>query len=95
MREQPASIREIRGRISDRDGSTEPPPTASESRPGRLLEAEDVADLLGVNATFVYALVRRGDLPAVRIGERYVRFRAQTLARWIEEQETSRWRGSR
>jgi excisionase family DNA binding protein len=52
------------------------------------LSAEDVADLLGVPQTFVYALARRGDLPAVRVGERYVRFRAETLEQWIAAQES-------
>jgi len=79
--------------VVERDGHSEPP--LASAAPGRLLAAEEVAQLLGVNATFVYALARRGDLPAVRIGERYVRFRAQTLERWIEEQETSGWSASR
>ena len=95
MRAQPASIHEIRGGVGGRNGSAEGPPTASGSRPGRLLAAEEVAELLAVNTGFVYALVRRGELPAVRLGERYVRFREQTLERWIREQETSRPRGSR
>jgi excisionase family DNA binding protein len=55
----------------------------------RLLAAEDVAELLGVPRTFVYALARRGDLPAVRVGERYVRFRMEALEQWIAGQETS------
>jgi excisionase family DNA binding protein len=61
----------------------------------RLLAAEDVADVLGVPRTFVYALARRGALPTVRVGERYVRFRAQAVEEWIAEQETSRPRGGR
>jgi excisionase family DNA binding protein len=62
---------------------------------GRLLAAEDVAAILGVRSTFVYALARRGELPAVRIGERYVRFRSEALERWILEQESTRPRGTR
>ncbi len=54
---------------------------------GRLLTADDVADVLGVPRTFVYALARRGVLPTVRVGERYVRFRTQALDAWIERQE--------
>lgn len=57
-------------------------------RPARLLSAEDVAELLGVPRTFVYALARRGDLPVVRVGERYVRFRAEALEQWICGQES-------
>jgi excisionase family DNA binding protein len=56
--------------------------------PGRLLSADDVAELLGVPRTFVYALARRGDLPVVRVGERYVRFRAEALEQWISIQES-------
>jgi excisionase family DNA binding protein len=58
-------------------------------RSGRLLCAEDVGELLGVAPGFVYALARRGELPCVRIGERYVRFRADTVELWITEQERS------
>ena len=36
----------------------------------------------------IYALVRGGELPAVRIGERYVRFRSEALLRWIESRES-------
>jgi excisionase family DNA binding protein len=64
-------------------------------RPGRLLAAEEVADVLGVRATFVYALARRGELPTVRIGERYVRFRPEALERWIADQESTRPKGTR
>lgn len=64
-------------------------------RPRRLLAAEDVAQVLGVRATFVYALARRGELPTVRVGERYVRFRTEALLQWIEQQESSRPKGSR
>ena len=60
----------------------------------RLLVAEDVAALLGVSPAFVYALVRRGELPAVRVGDRYVRFRAEAVQEWIAERETSQRRGT-
>jgi excisionase family DNA binding protein len=69
-------------------------PTA-EPRGGRLLIADDVAGLLGVSSAFVYALVRRGDLPAVRVGGRYVRFRRQAVDEWIAAHETSRGFGAR
>jgi excisionase family DNA binding protein len=62
---------------------------------GRLLTADDVAGVLGVPRTFVYALARRGELPTVRVGERYVRFRTQALDQWIEHQETNRLEGRR
>ena len=59
-----------------------------------LLTADDDADILGVPRTFVYALARRGELPTVRIGDRYVRFRSETLQRWIEQHETTDRRGT-
>lgn len=61
---------------------------------GRLLTADDVAGLLGVPRTFVYALSRRGSLPTVRIGDRYVRYRAQTIHEWIAGQESTRPEGT-
>jgi excisionase family DNA binding protein len=63
--------------------------TPTTSSTGRLLTVDDVADLLGVPRTFVYSLARRGELPTVRVGERYVRFRTQALEHWIADQETS------
>jgi excisionase family DNA binding protein len=55
----------------------------------RLLTADDVAAILDVPRSLVYALVRRGELPAIRVGERYVRFRAEAIERWIEGREAS------
>ncbi len=68
---------------------------AAPHRPARLLGVADVAQLLGVRETFVYALARRGELPTVRIGDRYVRFRPEALWAWIERQESTRPRGTR
>jgi excisionase family DNA binding protein len=53
----------------------------------QLLTADDVALILQVPRSLVYALARRGELPAVRIGERYVRFRAEAIERWTEALE--------
>lgn len=62
--------------------------------PRPLFTADEVAAVLGVPRTYVYALARRGELPTVRVGERYVRFRAQALERWIAEHESTRPRGT-
>jgi len=62
--------------------------------PGRLLSVDEVAAVLGVPRAFVYALSRRGELPTVRIGERYVRYRAQTVSDWIAGQESTRRKGT-
>jgi excisionase family DNA binding protein len=53
----------------------------------RLLTADDVAAALGVPKSLIHALVRRGEMPAIRVGERYVRFRAEAIGRWIESRE--------
>lgn len=53
----------------------------------RLLTADDVASILRVPRSLIYALVRRGDLPAIRIGERYVRFRNEAIERWLKHRE--------
>jgi len=55
----------------------------------RLLTAGEVAGILRVPRSFVYALARRGELPTVRIGERYVRFRAAALETWIARNEST------
>lgn len=60
----------------------------------RLFTADDVAAILGVPRTFVYSLARRGELPTVRVGERYVRFRAHALEGWIAAQESTRPKGT-
>lgn len=36
----------------------------------RFLQLADVADVLNISSAQVYALVRRGDLPAIKIGGR-------------------------
>jgi excisionase family DNA binding protein len=36
----------------------------------RFLQLSDVADLLNISASQTYALVRNGDLPAIKIGGR-------------------------
>ena len=82
-----------------RDGAADGPSPVVDvpraGRPARLLGAADVAQVLGVRETFVYELARRGELPTVRVGERYVRFRPEALWGWIEAQESTRPKGSR
>jgi excisionase family DNA binding protein len=88
---------------TNHDGRSEPDatPFAMAPRPDRdaaiarrLLTADEVAALLGVPRSFVYALARRGELPTVRIGERYVRFREEALDRWIAQRETTQAQGT-
>ena len=49
---------------------------------GKLLKANDVAELLNVSRSFVYALMQSGHLPTVQIG-RSVRVRPEDLEEFI------------
>lgn len=69
-----------------------PKPT-SEVAP-RYLKLEDVAAYLSVSVPQVYALVRSGKLPAVKIGGRGVwRVDREKLDTYLEnlEEETAKW----
>ena len=51
----------------------------------RFLQLADVAEILNTSAAQVYALVRRGDLPAIKIGGRgQWRVEASELEGYIE-----------
>ncbi|MEI8409229.1 MULTISPECIES: helix-turn-helix domain-containing protein [unclassified Kribbella] len=51
----------------------------------RFLQLADVAEMLNISANQVYALVRRGDIPAVKIGGRgQWRVEATELEKYIE-----------
>ena len=52
----------------------------------RLLEAEDVANYLGMRTDWVYREVRAGRLPHIRLG-RTVRFRRESIDQWLETRE--------
>ncbi len=73
-------------------------PKQDEQRSGavepRFLTLEDVATYLSVSVPQVYALVRSGDLPAIKIGGRGVwRVDRQQLEAYVERlhEETSAW----
>ena len=50
----------------------------------KLIQVQDVGDLLGLRKKQVYSLSRRGILPTVRVG-RLLRFDADALDRWIAD----------
>ena len=62
-----------------------------------LLTARQVAGLLNIRPTTVYALCRRGELPHVRVtqGTRraLIRFRGEDIERLIKERTVERPRG--
>jgi excisionase family DNA binding protein len=51
----------------------------------RLLTAHEVADQLRVSTMTIYRLIRRGELPAVRVGRNY-RVRAGELDAYLQAQ---------
>ena len=50
-----------------------------------LLTAAEVADQLRVSTMTIYRLIRRGELPAVRVGRNY-RVRVQDLDAYLDDQ---------
>lgn len=60
--------------------------TAASIENGRLLTAEEVAQLLGVTPAWVYERSRAGRIPTVTLG-RYRRYRREAIDRWIQELE--------
>lgn len=53
--------------------------------PDHLLTADEVAEMLRVSTMTVYRLIRRGELPAVRVGRSY-RVRQQDLDGYLDGQ---------
>ncbi len=50
------------------------------------LKVPEVAELLRLPRTRTYELIQRGELPAVRIGERSIRVRRDELERFLQEE---------
>ena len=50
----------------------------------RLLKSDEVAEILQVSKAHAYVLMKRGEIPTVRIGK-IVRVRLEDLERYIEE----------
>lgn len=63
----------------------------------RLLTANQVAQMLCVTVSYVYALARRDEIPAIRIGH-YWRFDKEAIQAWLtgginhDDQEASQTR---
>jgi excisionase family DNA binding protein len=56
-----------------------------ETRVREWLRVPEAAELLGLPRTRTYELIQRGDLPAVRIGERSIRVNRKELERFLLE----------
>lgn len=53
----------------------------------RLLSVEEAADKLQVSPYMVRQWAREAKIPAIRLGQRFWRFRRSALDAWIAEQE--------
>lgn len=53
---------------------------------GSLLTADQVARMLGVPKSWVYAQSRQGRIPTVTLGH-YRRYRVEAIERWVEQLE--------
>ncbi|MGH7718976.1 MAG: helix-turn-helix domain-containing protein [Gemmatimonadaceae bacterium] len=51
-----------------------------------LVTAQEVAELLGVPASWVYEQSRRGRIPTVTLG-RYRRYRVEAIEEWVQTLE--------
>ena len=55
--------------------------------PEKLIDVPALAELTGMTTGYVYAAVRRGEIPAIRLG-RSVRFRPSAIRAWCESIES-------
>lgn len=58
----------------------------------RLLDAAEVAEMLGMSRRWVEDATRRGEIPHVRLG-RFFRYRAESVRGWVEGAEQTGSRG--
>jgi excisionase family DNA binding protein len=50
----------------------------------KLLDADEVAELLGVDKKYVYAMARKKQIPSIRVGDRYVKFSPSQLRKFFD-----------
>ncbi len=55
-----------------------------------LLTPREVATILNVPRSYVYELIRRGELPRVRVGPKYRRIRPAAVRQWLAEREAKK-----
>ena len=60
----------------------------------RMLTIPQVAERLCVPTAYAYELARRGELPTVRLGKKYVRIPLASFERWLAMQERAARPGS-
>ena len=53
----------------------------------RLLNVQEIADLLGVKKSTIYQWTHQGFIPFVKVGK-LVRFKPDAVMKWLNERET-------
>jgi excisionase family DNA binding protein len=53
---------------------------------GRLLDADQVAEIVGMRVDYIYKLARADEIPHIRFG-RTLRFRAEAVDEWLRAAE--------
>ena len=78
----------MRHRADNRTATRQPPPNgAPEAGPRRLvLTVPEVAAELQIPASTVYDLIRRGEIPSVRVGKR-IRVPQRRLEQWVNRRD--------
>lgn len=56
----------------------------------KLLTVEQLADLFNMNVSQVYDLVRRTDIPHIRLSENRIRFLSSAVTSWLERKTVVR-----
>jgi predicted DNA-binding transcriptional regulator AlpA len=67
--------------------TTRAPADEPDTREDRLLTMPLVAERLGITEHQAREMGRRGELPVVTVGERFVRVRSRSLEEWIRRRE--------
>lgn len=56
------------------------------NKPEEFMTLKDVAQMLNVHPQTVYGLIKKANLPAVRLQQKY-RFRRESVEQWIRDRE--------
>lgn len=64
----------------------------SDGKP-EVLTPDTVAEILRVSRRKINQLVAADEIPFVRIGKRWIRFKRETVMKWFREQRTKKNRG--
>ncbi len=61
------------------------------AEPGPIMTPNEVAQYLRIHYTTLYRLIRRGEIPAFKVGSDY-RFRRDAIEKWVAEKQRTQER---